>query len=217
LRLPIAVEGIIDAVRQSERGDASALETWHRAGYPILLSVLARWSKHDQHAGHLAGEISEQALTAVRKGHAIRSERGWMARIASRGLARLLSSDKTTPLPADLNQLPAATAQPLLVLIREENRARVRTAIAGLPTEYKFVLTLRYISGRTEQDTCARTEKRYGIGRGGTRCRLQAGLEMVKITLEGRSPRACFPWRYAGSDKKSRSASQTPEILPHKG
>jgi len=201
LRLPKSVAGLLEAMRALLVGDSRPFDAWNRKGFPILRHVLKAWARGEDLGERLAYRIVREANRALSAGQEIRSELSWMATVAVRGRAEILTRERPIgdPLPDDV-QAPAA--EPIDELVREEDRERVRRAIEILPTNHRDALTLRYIIDLSEAELAARLKSWRGIGLPATRWLLKEGRDMVKLVLTGGDPRTAFPARYA-RDKKS--------------
>jgi len=209
LRLPESVAGLLEVMWALAVGDSRSFNTWNRKAFPILRHVLKAWARGEDLGERLAYRIVREANRALSAGHEIRSELSWMATVAVRGRAEILTRECPIgdPLPDDV-QAPAG--EPIDKLVRDEDRERVRRAIKILPTNYRDALTLRYIVDLSESEVAARLKSWRGIGLPATRWLLKQGRAMVKLVLNGGDPRAAFPARYARDKNEPNNPGPKP-------
>lgn len=210
-RLPKSVAGLMEAMRAVVAGDCRSLEAWDRGRFPILKDIVGTWARDTDLGDRLACRIVSEAFRVVSAGQEeIRSELAWMASVALRGRAEILTREApSNPLPADVR---ASAAEPIEELIRQEGREQVRRAIRILPTRHRLPMTLHYIVGLSEAEVAAYLKSGRGIGLPATRWLLKEGREMVKLILNGGDPRKAFPARYARDRRKSEKSD--PETYP---
>lgn len=216
-QLPKSVTGLIRAMRAFGAGDPRPLDAWDQERFPILKHVLDVWARDTDLGDRLALRIVREAFFALRAGREVRSELSWMAGVALRGRAEILSRERS--LDGQItDDIEGSAEEPIDEMMRREDRERVRRAIATLPNDYRVALTLRYLLDCTEVQAAAHLQDSLGIGLEAARRLLRGGRAMVKFVLEGGDPprTVCGDPRREGK-KTGKIRTPPPPFPEHRG
>lgn len=200
-RLPLKVEGLLDAMRRAIAGERAGLEVWMRDDYPILVRTLARWTRSGDLGERIALGIVEVVFRRCTEGIEVVAEREWMRKVAVLERYKLHRSDRPSDeFPVREHALPEET--PLRDAERMEQRERVWRAIGALPARYRWPMRLRYLRGRSLAEVTTEVSSTRGVGQEEVRRLLKEGLKMLGAILRGEDPRQCWPRRYARKKRR---------------
>ena len=129
-------------------GDDEAFGELVRRHEPLVLALVRRWARTPEDARDLAQRTFLRAFESARR-HLVRGEpsavpfRRWLVRVAI-NLAKNHVRDETRWTRSPVAETLADGTTPALeALEREQQRVRVRRAVAALPRRQREVLTLR--------------------------------------------------------------------------
>jgi RNA polymerase sigma-70 factor (ECF subfamily) len=129
-------------------GDDEAFGELVRRHEPLVLALVRRWAARPEDARDLAQRTFLRAFESARR-HLVRGEpsaipfRRWLVRVAV-NLAKNHVRDETRWTRAPVAELLAdGSTTPPEVMAREQERVRLRRAVADLPRRQREVLTLR--------------------------------------------------------------------------
>ena len=168
----------VELVRAVARGDRSALAALYDRYSPIMFALALRIVRERREAEDLLHDVF---LEVWRSAKAYDPERGrvrtWLTiRMRSRALD-LQKSARVSRNVGDDSLLDRVAADGNVA--ESPDRARVRTALAALPTEQRQVLELGYFDGLS----CSEIADRLGTPIGTVKSRVAAALSKLRQSL----------------------------------
>lgn len=173
---------LIDALRAGDRqAFALLVDRETRSVYRACLRILGR----SQDAEDVTQESFVAAFRSIGGFRGEGSPRAWLLRIATRQAFRRLAQRRPT---ADLDELPEAliadrSTEPARAVIAGEQRASLRTAVAGLPESYREVVALRFFADLSLAEIAETTGRPVNT----VKTHLRRGLERLRplVAREG--------------------------------
>jgi DNA-directed RNA polymerase specialized sigma24 family protein len=195
IELGAAVEGLVPALERSLGGDQQRLECWYREGMPALFDALRRSGFGAAEADEAAADVLVQAWRAVAADARIADEFAWIATVAvnarrasRREARRHTRLDERT---ADELAAPCERADDA-----EDAAARIRRAIEALPPPYSHVIALRARHGLHQSQITRAIRRWRAVSLHRARKIQRAAFAMLRVALEGGSPRDVWPQRF---------------------
>lgn len=175
---------LIELIAQrNEQALAELYDRYHRLIFSLAINVVGRQEE--------AEEITLDVFTSVwEKAHTYQPELAkvntWLTRMARNRAIDVLRRENVRPMKysvswANVSPEPAASDQsPELITQQEDDKHRVRQAIASLPDTQKEVLALAYFKGYSHSDIA----KALDIPLGTVKGRIRSGMQKLRTILQ---------------------------------
>lgn len=144
--------------RIAENRDPQAFRELFRTYGPRVKALLMRLGADAE----IAEDITQETLLTVwRKANLFSAEKGslstWVHTIARNlWIDRMRREAIWENLPDEIELIPSGAEEPEIALTREQERNRLRAALANLPPEQKEVIRLAYIDGLSQSQIAER-------------------------------------------------------------
>ena len=169
-----------ETVRRARQGDGDAFGELYRCFHRRVLGLCLHLLGNREDAEDATGEVFLRLRTALERYDDALPFRPWLTGVAARHCLdrlrrrrrerRIFETEREEPAPAGE---PAAS--PLAILVAEEDRAAVASAIAALPEQQRVPLVLRYYGEMSYEEIAVRLDW--------TRTRVAVGLFRAKQRL----------------------------------
>ena len=175
---------LIELITQkNEQALGELYDRYHRLIFSVALNVVGRREE--------AEEITLDVFTSVwQKAHTYQSERAkvntWLARMARNRAIDVLRRENVRPMKhsvlwADVSPEPAATGvSPEAAAQEEDQKRRVRQAIAALPENQRKALALAYFKGYSHSEIAGVLDLPLGTVKG----RIRSGMQKLRTMLQ---------------------------------
>ncbi len=175
--MPVVVQEAQDRPMSGSDPDGTAERmALLRCHVPTVLGVCLAHTRNRSDAEDLMQETFLKAIAGIQDLRDLRSIRSWLLQIARRVCINHSQRHKTMqPLPQAVPAAPQS-ADPRLEWLQ--------AALLRLPLEYREVLTIYYLDGRST----AAVAEALGIGESGVRMRLTRARRMLQERLEEQEP-----------------------------
>ena len=174
---------LIELIAQrNEQALAELYDRYHRLIFSLAINVVGRQEE--------AEEITLDVFTSVwQKAHTYQSDRAkvntWLTRMARNRAIDVLRRENVRPMKhsvlwADVSPEPAATdVSPEAAVQEEDQKRRVRQAIAGLPENQKEALALAYFKGYSHSEIARVLNLPLGTVKG----RIRSAMQKLRTML----------------------------------
>lgn len=184
------LSGDAELVRRMASGDEAALGLLYDRWVALVHSLVLHLLRDPREAEEVVEETFWQAWRQAARYEAARAGVStWLSTIArSRALDRLRATRRSRETPfsgAEADGLEqrvpdeSAAGDPQLAAEEAERRARVRRALAELPSEQREVLELAYFGGLSQSEIAERTKQPLGT----VKTRVRLALEKLRGRL----------------------------------
>ena len=178
----------IRCIKEMAAGDASGLSAIYDRHSTAVYSLALRIVREESEAEDVVQEVFAQAWRQAGRYDARRgSVIAWLlimtrTRAIDRLRMRQARPDRqSTPDPAVLEQLAAASADPASGMVAQEDAQRVRQALDGLPLLQRMAIELAFFEGLTQSEIAERLEQPLGT----VKTRIRLGLLKMRDALGG--------------------------------
>jgi len=178
----------IRCIKEMAAGDASGLSAIYDRHSTAVYSLALRIVREESEAEDVVQEVFAQAWRQAGRYDARRgSVIAWLlimtrTRAIDRLRMRQARPDRqSTPDPAVLEQLPAASADPASGMVAQEDAQRVRQALDALPLLQRMAIELAFFEGLTQSEIAERLEQPLGT----VKTRIRLGLLKMRDALGG--------------------------------
>lgn len=195
--IPDECAGLIDAMREAERGDHRPLEKWMREARPCLVAALEGAGYSVDSAEDAVCEMLAKALSVARDGLELRNEHGWMSVLLSHAA---INAWRRRQREVSLEQ--ARFREVASVGCFVDTPTILDQAISRLPIPFRQICTAQYVRGGSRADTIRYLLRwRPNVSRQTGRWLLREAHQMLRAAIAGEDIRRRWPARFSRNSR----------------
>lgn len=196
-------------VQAAQAGDPAAYGHIVRRFQDMAFGGAYAWLGDAEEAQDAAQEAFIEAWQSLDKLHEPAAFPGWFGRIVRKRADRISRARPDTLAGDALEGLPSPWPDPLARYTAQEDRDRVRTALAALPADQRLPLTLYHLDGYRQKEIAAFLELPVSTVKKRIFDARQA-LKKRTAPPSGRPPKPGWPWPKVSAGRGTTCCSTSP-------